>query len=53
VHWNEWGNIRAAEAIISYPGFEQYFKDKQTRAAGVFEIAKEAARSYYDANKRP
>jgi hypothetical protein len=53
VHWNEWGNIKAAQAIISYPGFERFFKNQESRAADVFETAKEAAQSYYDANTRP
>ena len=35
VHWNEIGSIKAAEAILSYPGLTQYFTNSEKRAMKV------------------
>ena len=35
VHWNEIGSIKAAEAILSYPGLSQYFTNSEKRAMKV------------------
>ena len=35
VHWNEIGSIKAAEAILSYPGLSQYFTYSEKRTMKV------------------